>query len=248
MNDSVLLTGLPGAGKTRFKQEFALLAPSVSVFELDLANKFSSSLNSLESAKVWCLIDVRSELEDIEAEQVLKRMLAQASGVILSFVDQADLMAQSFWQTWLADNVGSQSCCPRFRWFSTGLPSDWDWQSFGQDQPAKTLIDPPQFFSPMAHYDRVAYVYDYAKGANPTNLEHLLLGLDASKQNLGMQIWRVQGVVKTTEYVNPVAIEGTINRWDTFAGELENESGHLRVEGLNLDKAWLQQIMDASVL
>ena len=248
MNHAVLLTGLPGAGKSRFKQAFAKQVPLVPVMELGLANEPSFQLSSFEAIKVWCLIDVRSKLEDTAAEHVLQRMLAQASGVVLSFVDQADLMAQSYWQAWLADNVGSQTDCPRFRWFSTGLPSDWDWQSFGHDQPVETVIDSLASFSPMAHYERVTFAYDYAQGANPTNLEHLLLGLDASRQNLGMEIWRVQGVVKTTEYVNPVAIEGTVNRWDTFAGELDNELGHLRIEGLNLDKAWLQQIMDASVL
>lgn len=248
MSHTVLLTGLPGAGKTRFKQEFAKLAPSVPVVELDLANESLSPLDLLESVKVWCLIDVRSKLQNAEAEQVLKRMLAKASGVILSFVDQADLMAQSYWQAWLNENLGSQVSCPRFRWFSTGLSPDWDWQAFGQKQSADAMIESLAPLSPLANYQRLAFAYDYGQGASLTNLEHLLLGLDASKENLGMQIWRVQGVVKTTEYINPVAIEGTVNRWDTFAGELINESGHLRIEGLNLDPTWLQQIMEASVL
>ncbi|MDG4811815.1 hypothetical protein P8629_02245 [Hydrogenovibrio sp. 3SP14C1] len=248
MTQAILLTGLPGVGKTRFKFEFEKQSSSVPVFELDLTSTLSPDLRSFQSCKVWCLIDIRSKLDSAEAEQVLKQMLVQSSGVILSFVDQADLVTQSYWQSWLAKNIGDQELLPRFRWFSTGLPSDWDWQNFGSAVSVDEIFKSLKTLSPLAHYESMHFVYDYTQGAHLTNLDHLLLGLDASKQNLGMKLWRVQGVVKTTEYVNPVALEGTVNRWDTFAGELENESGWLKIEGLNLDKEWLQQIMDASLL
>lgn len=248
MMHSILLTGLPGSGKTRFKKEIEQIAPVASVYESDLITELPLELKALKAFKIWCVIDIRSKLDNVEAEHILKQMLAQSSAVVLSFADQADLATQSNWQTWLAENMGDQEQLPRFRWFSTGLPSDWNWQDFGRVVSVGEAVESLDAFSPLANYESMDFVYDYVQGAKPTNLEHLLLGLDASKQNLGMKIWRVQGVVRTTEYVNPVAIEGTVNRWDTFAGELTDNSGWLRIEGLDLDPAWLQQITDASIL
>jgi hypothetical protein len=51
----------------------------------------------------------------------------------------------------------------------------------------------------------------------------------------------------TSEYQNPVAIEGQIDRWDTYAGVLDGP-GYLCLQGENLQRALLQEIIDASRL
>ena len=81
--------------------------------------------------------------------------------------------------------------------------------------------------------------------------EHLLFGLDSSKQNLGMKISRVTGVVQTIEYENKVTIEGSATRWELFAAD-EKElatalTDKVQIQGLDLDQAWLDEIIKASL-
>ncbi|MBN2606627.1 MAG: hypothetical protein JXR47_04750, partial [Thiotrichales bacterium] len=61
-----------------------------------------------------------------------------------------------------------------------------------------------------------------------------------------VELWRVKASVQTQEYVNPVSIEGTINRWDTYAAE--QATGKLTILGTSLDKTLLTEIVEASAL
>lgn len=251
INNRFGLIGLPGAGKTRFATALRQASADLMVDELTLQEAADQAKDTLS---VWCVIDVRSPLEDEASQAYLKNLLACSDGIVMAFMEASDLDAQSAWQAWLKNTLNELELrLPRYRWFSeqaidlAGLiklinrePSD-DLADTNSRAITAITLDLPNF-------TEFCFEFDYAAGANPIHLEHLLLGLDASKQNLGMAIWRVAAIVKTTEYVNPVAIEGTTNRWDTYAGELDGDMGHLRIVGIDLDRRWLEDLVSASQL
>lgn len=230
MSDAIRLIGLPGSGKTRFKNAFQAAFPEAVVDEVS-----AEAASSAQAQRTWCVIDVRSPVQDAEAQAWLKAMLQTATGIVFSFVETADMTMQAKWQAWLKS--ACPDALPRYRWFSHAALGDWNWRQFDvPDQVCSVDFAVPSLDT---------FRFDFDSGS--LHLEHLLFGLDTMKQNLGARLWRVQGVVMTSEYQNPVAIEGQIDRWDTYAGVLDG-SGYLCLQGENLQRALLQEIIDASRL
>lgn len=229
MTNKVLLLGLPGSGRSRFEgvvvdhcQQTKQQVPEFVEVE---------ALSSDDKVQVWTLLDIRSELSHPEAEEYLLKCMQQSSAVIFTFAEASDLSTQAFWQNWLKQKAIE---LPVMRWFSQILNESWQWQTFGESVSCASLTIPDLTL------DRIRF------DVNKLYLEHLLFGLDAIKQNLGVPIWRVKGKIQTQEYDNPVAIEGTINRWDTFAAESAEQT--LEISGVSLDKPLLQEVVAASQL
>ncbi|BBN59120.1 hypothetical protein [Hydrogenovibrio marinus] len=229
MSNEVLLLGLPGCGQSRFAEALRVHCQKQQVQSPICIE--SLEVGSQTKKRVWTLIDIRSELHHDQAENYLLACLEQSSGVVFVFAESADLTTQAFWQNWLK-RQGID--LPVLRWFSQTFAENWHWQSFGDE----VLVNQSEFprLSLQSMEFELGTIY----------LEHLLFGLDSIKQNLGAEIWRVKASVQTQEYVNPVSIEGTINRWDTYA--VEQASGKLTVLGASLDKSLLTEIVEASAL
>jgi hypothetical protein len=229
MSNKLLLLGLPGCGQSRFVK-------SVGDYCHANQHELPEFLTTREvcdgdAIRTWTLIDIRSELSHSKAEVYLLNCLQQSSAVIFTFAESADLSVQAFWQNWMKKHDVQ---LPIMRWFSQTFPENWHWQELG-DQRQTEMAKLPLLELEQITFD-VEKVY----------LEHLLFGLDAVKQNLGMDIWRVKANLQTQEYENPVAIEGTVNRWDTFAANKVEEK--LEILGTALDETMLQEIVTASKL
>jgi len=231
----ILLTGLPGSGKHRIQK---LLQTQ---FDLTDGTVFvGSDLHSnLDYEQAWCIIDVRSvftsEKDDL-AESHLKALLGKVNGVVFNFMEAADLDAQSFWAQWVRQNSPE---LPIVRVLNQRFPASW--QGFELNK-----LNRPDQFEKSEFELKNLQTYEFNVGT--VYLDHLLMGLDNSKQNLGMQILRVQAVVDTFEYENLVAIEGTANRWDNYAADAHQQPGWIKIQGVDLDQAWLQEIVQASLL
>lgn len=233
MTDTIRLIGLPGSGKTRFKNAFQAAFPDASIEEVSAGALAPMS----QPQHTWCVIDARYLVGDDEAQAWLKAMLQTATGVVFSFMDAADMTVQSQWQAWLKSALPQP--LPRYRWFSHAALGDWDWHEF--DTPS--TIPSVDYSAPSLE----SLCFEFNAESRALNLEHLLFGLDTMKQNLGARLWRVQGIVMTSEYQNPVALEGQIDRWDTYAGELTGP-GYICMQGQTLQRDLLQEIIDASCL
>lgn len=227
INEQILLLGLPGSGRTRFKQQF-------DNFVSDHAEKpdLVLSKTGLSEAKIriWCLIDIRSPVNSSLLLSYLESAVRQASAVIFNFVESSDLTSQMHWQNWLKE-VNAE--LPIFRFFHQTFSEDWHWQSLGKSVSQDRIDWPPPFFT----LETLTYE------VKTLHLQHFLMGLDAARNNLQMDIYRVKAQVMTTEYINPVAIEITPFRVDTYAAE--QSTGLIEVQGLNLDKDWFNQLIEA---
>ncbi len=228
MAQQILLLGLPGAGRRRFKQLF-----EASVTDTDEEVDLILSAEEIQSQqlRVWCLLDIRSKLPQEEnLNQYLDELLKHSSGVIFNFMEASDLSMQMYWQSWLKKHFPG---IPVMRLFHQTFPRDWNWQDFGETVDAKPIYEN---FPSLVMETQIYQV-------GTLNLEHLLMGLDAARNNLQMEIYRVQAKVKTFEYDNPVAIELTPNRVDTYAAD--QVEGVLKIQGKTLDKDWLEQLVAA---
>lgn len=258
---NIALVGLPGAGKSRVLNSTQthpmFMTRHGQVFEL---NRFvDASVAGLPAVdwriptQIWCVLDVRKPLlagRDEAVEQALLQLLSQAHGVVLTFLEDADLTQQAWWNHWLKQHVAA---LPVVRWLSHAFPAGWlgfelnhSFTHFFTSDSGLSVTTPGAWQRFEFELDRVC-------------LDHLLMGLDASKTNLGMAIWRVHGVVNTLEYQNSIAIEGTPTHIRTYAADTPKESpdnaptseqkiGRLVIEGFGLDQAWLTQIVMASAV
>lgn len=253
----ILITGLPGAGKTRvatsLKEQFACERLSteqwVSDVELrsgycewhDYLNLPSKKLNQSEaSEQVWCVIDVRSTLEEAQAEwidDILQNLLRKADAIILSFVENASLEQQAWWNRRLNEKFELLKINrpPVYRWFYQQFADDF----IGFESKSSNQVEP-------IHVDEREEVFHY--DVAQIMLDHLFMGLDNSKRNLQMKITRVSAVVDTFEFDNLIAIEGTPYRLDKFAADDNQTPGKLVIKGIGLDKNWLDQLVQASTL
>ena len=229
----VCLTGLPGSGKHRLK---AALCHQLSVDDSQV--RVDGELeNSTVCHQIWCVIDIRSTLQglpDMTVEAHLEKLVKKADGVLFNFAEAAELDAQSYWSKWVRQQSKE---IPIVRILNQRFPES----SAGFDL---TKVSRPAYFQQADLIPKALETFLFEVGT--IHLEHLLMGLDSSKQNLGMKIWRVQAVVDTFEYENLVAIEGTPNRWDTYAADPKQTSGWIKIQGFELQQAWLNEIIQAS--
>ena len=233
----ITLIDLPGSGKETVKKALlnALNNPKnpkiarggvkVSTFSLVL------SPFSVKNSTVWLVIDVRSSLDHQQALTLINTVAKKTALIVFCYTEQSDLETQAFWLNWAkkqAPNTGVS------RIFYDNFPKDFNPYSFLQS-------------ASQVCFNEITSSKTLQKLSFPikvVNLEHLMSGLDACKQNLAMDIWRVKGSFMTVEYKNPVALEGTVNRWDTFAAEIS--SNRLEIMGYNLDEQFIAQIITAS--
>jgi len=259
----IVLLGLPGSGKTRVAQslhsQFGCELLIEDLCELTKNDVQFTRPGSLEwnaflnlpvkqaNQEVWCVIDVRSPLPEIGAEwlqQVLTDMLSVADVVVFTFVEAAALDSQAWWSKWVVNHSTAGIKKPIVRWINQRFPVDFKGFDFAHEQ--DDSVNP----SPLDQLEQadLPQVKTFHFSVERIVLDHLLMGLDNSRQNLAMKICRVKGVVQTVEYSNLVAIEGSAYRWDTFAAESETEQGQLQISGVGLDQAWLTQIIKAATV
>ncbi len=236
---SLVITGLPGSGKTRVIESLRNQLTRPGYFE----SQDLSDLNQVSMPyQTLCVIDVRTPLisgsDDWLAER-LQQLLLAADGIIFSFLEAASLDDQAWWNKWAALNAGH---LPIVRWLNQSFPVGWLGFPIENVLMQSAQDDLSKSVKPLQAYefsvDRICW-------------EHLLFGLDSSKQNLGMKISRVTGVVQTIEYENKVTIEGSATRWELFAAD-EKElatalTDKVQIQGLDLDQAWLDEIIKASL-
>jgi len=260
---NIILLGLPGSGKTRVAQSLhgqfgceLLIDDSCRLekanFEFTRPGSFewSDFLNLPEkqvNQEIWCVVDVRSSLPEIGAEwlkQALIDMLSVADGVVFAFVEAASLDNQAWWSKWIVNHSTVAVKKPIVRWMNQTFPADFKGFELatGQDESFN-----PSSADKLKQTD-LQKVETFSFSVERIVLDHLLMGLDNSRQNLTMKICRVKGVVQTVEYSNLVAIEGSAYRWDTFAAESDVRLGELQILGIGLDQAWLTQIVKAATV
>ena len=252
---TIQFLGLPGAGKKRLKQALQVYIDrrtGDSEQKIDISVPEFSALASGTSIEGrydlnWLVIDSRSFLEATDPQQqkalaYLEQLLSHCDAVVWMFAESSELTVQSQWRQWLRQwSSTQQTVLPSVQCFSQTFKFPHQGIE-GLLQCAPSSLQQP--LPPLSTFH--SFHFQLPK----VSLEHLLFVLDSSRQNLQMDVWRVKGCVITQEYVNPVAIEGTINRWDTYASELpENapEMGHLIIEGLNLDRDLLQSLLQAAI-
>lgn len=228
----ITLLGLPGSGKDRLKRAL------VEQFDYDPQRIVTSVVVPPEkTGQAWCVIDVRPLVGMVlsgAVEKHLQALLAYADGVIFSFVEAANLEAQSFWMQWVRQQSPE---LPVVRVMNQRFPESWSGFEVDETQKGK-YVQPPRPLDLQRFEFEVGTVH----------LDHLMMGLDNSRQNLGVDIWRVQAVVDTFEYENTVAVEATPFRWDCYAAESDQPVGKIRIEGIDLDQRWLNEIIQASLL
>ncbi|WP_068585152.1 hypothetical protein [Thiomicrospira sp. WB1] len=246
----IWLNGLPGAGKTRWRQ--AAVADGLKWIELSQP-AVPSTLRPDEL--IFCVVDARAEppAPHSLADQWLRADLSVARGVIMSFAEQADLMQQQRWQAWL--KTTSADSLPRHWWLSQTPPSSrWLLQWLEAADKAATPEDHSLWQAQRERWQSTWRVEAWSLSsinAQPNaqwTLEGLLAGLDAARHNLCMCLLRVEGEINTVEYDNRVAIEGDYQRVVPYAADSESPESWLRVSGMDLDHAWLAELIRGCVV
>jgi len=230
----IRLTGLPGSGKQRLKVALENEFSGIHVECIGLTDLPADKAGQVD--QVWCVIDMRKPLLDKTAEAYLIALLQNAHRVVWSFVESTELTQQSVWQSWLTQQLAVMNLVlPKQRWFAGNVRFT--------DEAFAPLPAKQEMTFPIL--DGVQTMSLSLSEAKRVNLEHLCAGLDAAQHNLAMQIWRTKGVVMTQEYSHPVALEGTINAWHTFASTSQ-KIGWIEISGRALDTEFLKQIVAAS--
>ncbi len=243
MSESIVLVGLPGAGKKRFQRVFCQTFPQVAVESVGIEQGTDSTRHLPSEAQIWCVIDIRSRLLSATAESHLKTLLAESTAIVLSFVSEAELSMQVYWQDWLKKNDPKQ--LPRKRWQGLELVDKAGWQSLSQPVRLASLKAISQHWKPLQSH---SMAFGALSTSKRFHLEHLMMVLDAAKNNLAMDLWRVKGCLLTYDYDHPVVIEMTPSRCDVFAADSESDQAFLHLLGADFDQAWLEQAILASQL
>jgi len=243
VSESIVLIGLPGSGKKRFQRVFRQAYPQAKMALFPFGEESEIENPGWLKAQVWCVIDVRSPLLSASAELHLKALIQQSTAVVLSFVASADLSAQVFWQDWLKKN--DRNRLPRKRWQGLDRVDAEAWLSLSEPISSTSLNT---FWQQLKPLKQLSIALGDLSASKPFYLEHLMMVLDAARNNLAMDIWRVQGCLLTHEYAHAVAIEMTASRCDFFAADTQIEQAYLEVLGCHFDQAWLQQAIEASQL
>lgn len=244
MSESIILVGLPGAGKQRFQNALSQAFPQIDVERVALEKSADLIKQKMpDTAQIWCLIDIRSPLQSKAAERYLERLLVSSTAVVLTFVAEAELSMQMHWQQWLKQH--ELKGLPRKRWQGLDVDGAVDWQSLSMPVDLTSLVS---FFQREAALQSHSMTFGALFESKRFHLEHLLMVLDAARTNLAMDLWRVKGCVLTYDYDHPVAIEMTSNRCDVFAAGSESDRAFLELLGSKFDQAWLDQAIVACQL
>ncbi|WP_029408008.1 hypothetical protein [Thiomicrorhabdus sp. Milos-T2] len=261
---NIVLLGLPGSGKSRvasnLHKQFDCINLNQTMANIDLSkaqysekttrpgcfewNDFLNLPQKQCNQTFWLLIDVRNPLPKNNSEwleESLKKMLMVADGIVFTFTESASLDDQAWWNQWLTNHAELDVKKPVVRFLNQSLPVSFK----GFVAASSKAKDSQNESQSTQSLELETFCFQVERIV----LEHLLMGLDSSRQNLGMQITRVKAVVKTLEYANLVEIEGTPYRWDTFAADesiLSGDIGKIEISGIKLDQAWLKQLVDAS--
>ena len=242
---SIHLVGLPGCGKSRLGKVLldyqSEAEQTYQVSEAPLALESDSKADT-KADLVLCVIDIRSTLQagrDDWLEAELIALLKHVHAVVFNFVEASALDEQAWWGRWIKSQKNDLTV---LRLLNGRLPSNW-----------QTLVESTQQIKPItlsALPESAMQTFEFKVGR--ICLDHLLLGFDSSKQNLGMKVARVFGMVDTLEYENRVVIEGSALRWDMFAADdemvQETDLGLITVQGQDLERAWLEELIKASLV
>ncbi|QKI88709.1 GTP-binding protein [Thiomicrorhabdus xiamenensis] len=233
MQARVLLYGLPGSGKHRLAEQWRKSSgQAIDVLDVQALDKVYCE----ESRHKCLVIDSRSFWQmprDLWLEEILQQLITAADSIVLNFLEASELSVQMAWKNWLRDNAADT---PVLMSLQQAVP-----------QGLSALLERTPQKRPLPQ-NRFADLQSFEFRLNRVSLEHLLMVLDNAKTALGMKLIRVQGVLETLEYDNRVALEGAAYRWDTFAAderEIALRDKQLRLQGFDLDKAWLQQMLQA---
>ena len=252
----IVLVGLPGSGKSKvaasLQRQFGYQILTLETWHNDDTlegvvfewNPEEAPPEVKPGQQVWCVLDARRMIEaDSEFSAWLKTVLCRADGLVWSFAEQSELSCQTAWEAWLTQQYQAmdREKVSSVRWFHQQFPAgfagfptsslvktDHDWQA---------AIDS---WKALGRFDR----YRFECGRVRT--EHLMMALDNSTRVLGMKISRVEGVLDSFEHHAPVAVEGTPYHLTTHLQLAETETGWLEINGFDLDRAWFEDIVNAS--
>ncbi|WP_321326654.1 hypothetical protein [Thiomicrorhabdus sp.] len=200
---------------------------------------------------VYCIIDIRSVLPMetlLWANNMLQKMINVADGIVFSFSENSSLNDQAWWGSWIKKQTAN-SQIPIVRMLNQNLPSNFsgfEKRAVGQVNVADDVtVDNKGLDNSTNNQltEQKNECFDFT--LERVMLDHLLMVLDNARQNHGINITRVTGVLNTFEYANLVQIEGTPYRWDTFAADSEEKIGTLTVCGTGLNQAWLTEMIQA---
>lgn len=257
-SQNILLIGLPGSGKSRVAERLNNQFACSKLTDADLIlenhqieftrpgcfewQDFIKTPNNHSSYAVWCVVDIRSILPGDDSSWLhtqLQRLLKISDGIVFTFSEESSLDDQAWWGKWVAQNRPENSSLPVVRMLNHTLPVSFNGFTKTNDTQASSLEARESVKNVSEKIECFHFKLERVV------LDHLLMVLDNARQNLGMNITRVVGTLKTLEYQNLVAIEGTPYRWDTFAAESDDQLGQLTISGVNLEKAWLSEMIQA---
>lgn len=219
VNKSVCLLGWPGSGKSR------LLAALHNHQSLNLREAPGLVFDVSDHEQAWVVIDARSPVDN---QVELTQLLLAGDALVLMFWHEVGLDHQAWWLAQL------KQIAPNKPFATCQYDNLSEARIHALLAAPKTAVQPdwPELDSFEFRLPKVV-------------LEHVMFVLDTAKQNLGVELWRVQAVLDTQEYINAVALEGTRLRWDTFGADPSPEQiGQICILGRGLNatelSAWLQ--------
>ncbi len=202
----ILIAGLPGCGKSRW---IAAQPDPMRFIEWRWGDVVPPHV------PVWTLIDLRGD--PARVFPALKPFLAVSEAILGVFAEETDLSRQAAWRQKLRlENFGGTPL--HFSHYfnqSAGLPTV-------SSRVESVRLPLPNLTSLSVRLPQMV-------------LEHLLFVLQGLEQSTPMRFWRAQGCLMTLEYVNAVAVEGSLAGIWTHAGEEPDGQLHLMVENLDRD-------------
>lgn len=211
-----------------------------------LADNAKDTLSINGASQVWCVIDTRSTLDEINpwAKEYLSQIINITDVVVLSFLENSSLDTQAWWNRWLNQQIAKRNDDLTTDSTKNGLQVlRWFHKQFNVNElTAQKNVG----FNEQKRVLPVHSLQVFEYHVDKVMLEHLLMGLDNSRRTLGMNLVRVKAQLNTFEYENIIQLEITPNRFDQFAATTNDCLGKVTVIGENLDKQWFEQLIRAS--